>query len=86
VGISKLFNQIRYQQQSQQIQASIKLGAGNIATYLGRDAITGLRQIQAADGGVIVGRYLSNSVPGGVMPISQSSTIGLTGYINQKPY
>jgi hypothetical protein len=81
-----LFNQIRYQQQSQQIQASVKPGVGNIATYVGRDAATGLRQVEAADGGVIVDRYLSNSTPGGVMPIAQPGTIGLTGYISQKPY
>jgi hypothetical protein len=78
-------SQIRYQQHLQQSQL-FKPTVSNIATYVGRDSITGLRQIQSADGGVSTERYLSNSTPSGVVPIAQSSTIGLTGYISQKPY
>jgi hypothetical protein len=57
-----------------------------VASYGDRDGVTGLRSIQTADGGEAVGRYLSNSEPGGVMPLAQFSTIGLTGYISQKPH
>jgi hypothetical protein len=81
-----MLNQIRYQQQYQQLQSQHKAGASNVATYGTRDAITGQRSIQTADGGQQVAQYLSNSAPGGVMAISQSSTIGLAGYISQKPY
>jgi hypothetical protein len=81
-----LLNLIRYQQQYRQIQAQFESGAGTVASYGTRDGGTGLRSIQTADGGTSVGRYLSNSEPSGVMPIAQFSTIGLTGYISQKPY
>lgn len=77
---------IRYQQQLQQVGSSIKPGVGNIVSYGARDAVTGLRSIEQADGGKAIGRYLGNSAPGGVMPIAQSSTIGLAGYISQKPF
>jgi hypothetical protein len=81
-----MVNQIRYQQQFEQVQRQLKPEAGNIASYISRDTATGLRSILMPDGGVGIGRYLSNSAPSGVMPIAQSSTIGLTGYISQKPY
>jgi hypothetical protein len=81
-----MVNQIRYQQQLGQVYQQSQVKTGNIATYGNRDSSTGLRTIEMADGGVGIGRYLSNSTPGGVMPIAQSSTIGLTGYISQKPY
>lgn len=81
-----MLNQIRYQQQYRQLQARIEPGAGTVVSYGTRDEVTGLRQIQTADGGEDVGRYLSNSEPDGVMPISRFSTIGLTGYISQKPH
>lgn len=79
-----MLNRIRYQQQYQQIQATLKAGAGTVATYVSRDPVTGRRTIETADGGVGIAQYLSNSEPGGVLALSQSSTIGLAGYINQK--
>jgi hypothetical protein len=81
-----MLNQIRYQQQYRQFQSRLEPRNSTIASYGARDAITGYRSIQTADGGEDIGRYLSNSEPGGVMPIAQFSTIGLTSYISQKPY
>jgi hypothetical protein len=57
-----------------------------MATYGDRDVVTGYRRVQTADGGESMGQYLSNSEPVGVMPLARFSTIGLTGYISQKPY
>jgi hypothetical protein len=79
-------NQIRYQQQYQQLQQFIKPGAGTVVTYATRDPITGARIVEAADGGRQIAQYLSNSAPDDVLALSQSSTIGLAGYISQKPH
>jgi hypothetical protein len=81
-----MISQIRYQQQYQQLQDRINPGAGNVAIYGTRDAITGQRSIQTADGGIANAQYLSNSTPNQVLALSQPSTIGLAGYISQKPY
>lgn len=80
-----MLSQIRYQQQYQQLRDRAS-GASNVATYSIRDATTGQRSIQTADGGVANAQYLSNSTPNQVLALSQSSTIGLAGYISQKPY
>lgn len=80
-----MISQIRYEQQYQQLQ-SRPTGASTVATYGTRDAITGQRSIQTADGGIANAQYLSNSTPNQVLALSQSSTIGLAGYISQKPY
>ena len=77
--------QIRYQQQYQQLQSQSKIGAGTVVSYGTRDATTGQRSIQTADGGVRTAYYLSNSTPNDVLALSQSSSIGLAGYISQKP-
>jgi hypothetical protein len=81
-----MLNQIRYQQQFQQLQERIEHGVGTVAIYGTRDAVTGHRQIETADGGVQVAQYLSNSEPENVLALWQFSTIGLSGYISQKPY
>jgi hypothetical protein len=80
-----VLNQIRCQQQYQQFQDRPS-GISNVAIYSTRDATTGQRSIQTADGGVQTAQYLSNSTPGGVLAISQPSTIGLVGYASQKPH
>jgi hypothetical protein len=81
-----MLNQIRYQQQLQQFRSAIAPGVGTVVTYGSRDPMTGWRSIQTADGGIDRSQYLSNSEPGDVLPVAQFSTIGLTGYINQKPH
>ena len=85
VSLSML-SQIRYLQQFQQLQTRLQSGAGNVVAYGTRDATTGQRSIQTADGGVRTAYYLSNSTPNVVLALSQASSIGLAGYISQKPY
>jgi hypothetical protein len=81
-----MLNQIRYQQQYRQCQDRIEPGTGNVTTYGNRDPVTGLRQIQTADGGQAIARYISNSQPSGTMALTIFSPIGLPGYISRKPY
>lgn len=52
-------------------------------TYAGRDATTGLRRLEAADGGVEYGRYLSNAMPRSVVLLPGS--LGREGIALQKP-
>lgn len=77
---------IRYQQQYRQLQNRIIPSAGTIATYIERDGLTGQRTIETADGGRYLAQYISNSQPSGIMPLIKAGTIGLPGYISQKPY
>ncbi len=82
-----MFSEIRYQQQYKQIQSAIKPGIANTPAKYGlRSASTGLRQINTPDGGIAQTKYLSNSQPDEVLALSQLGTIGLPGYITQKPY
>lgn len=78
--------QIRYQQQSQQLRDRLVVGTGTIVSYQTRDATTGHRIVVSADGGRQSAWYLSNSQPIGTIAIAQPSSIGLTGYISQKPH
>jgi hypothetical protein len=79
-------NRIRYQQQHQQFSQLIKPGVSTVVTYGARDPVNGMRIVEAADGGRQIAQYLSNSTPNDVLALSQSSTIGLTGYISQKSH
>ena len=81
-----MLNQIRYQQQYQQLQNRIIPGVGTVVTYGDRDPATGQRTIETADGSRSMALYLSNSVPDRVVAIARFSPIGLPGYISQKPY
>jgi hypothetical protein len=81
-----MFNQIRYQQQLHQLNHGVRPGVGSVVSYGNRDPVTGLRQITTADGGVGQAKYLSNSEPESVPSIAQFSTIGLSGYISQRPH
>jgi hypothetical protein len=80
-----MLNQIRYQQQFQQIQSSPKPRTGNVATYVDRDSITGQRTITTADGSRYLAQYISNSQLSGTIALARSGTVGLPGYISQKP-
>jgi hypothetical protein len=81
-----MINQIRYQQQLQQLKQGIRSGVSTVVNYGTRDPITGLRTIETADGGVAQVKYLSNSEPEAVPAVAQFSTIGLSGYISQRPH
>ena len=80
-----MLSQIRYQQQLQQSKG-IRPGVSTVVSYGTRDPITGLRTIETADGGFAQAKYLSNSEPESVPSIAQFSTIGLSGYISQRPH
>lgn len=79
-------NLIRYQQQYQQVNSALKPGVGNVTTYVTRDPLTGMRVVEAADGSRQLAQYISNSKPDGTIALTVASSIGLTGYISQKPY
>jgi len=81
-----MLSQVRYQQQLQQSKQGIRPGVSTVVSYGGRDAATGLRQITTADGGFAQAKYLSNSEPESVPSIASLGTIGLSGYISQKPH
>ena len=81
-----MINQIRYQQQLQELKQGIRSGVSTVVTYGDRDPVTGLRTIETADGGFAQAKYLSNSEPESVPSIAQFSTIGLSGYISQRPH
>lgn len=80
-----MLNQIRYHQQCVQIQGIARLTVSNVVSYEARDTTTGQRTVTAADGGIQISQYLSNSVPSDVISLSQINSIGLPGYISQKP-
>jgi hypothetical protein len=52
-------------------------------TYVNRDNTTGLRQLEAADGGKIYGRYLSNARPEAIVLLPGS--LGRDAIVLQKP-
>lgn len=81
-----MLSQIRYQQQYRQIQSQSSIVHSDLATYDSRDPVTGKRIVKSADGGEQYTEYLSNSVPNGTLDLARSSSIGLTGYINQRQY
>lgn len=81
-----MMNQIRYQQQCQQLKAARSLNISNVAIYTSRDTVTGQRQVETADGGQSIAKYVSNSEISGTISISFTSPLGLPGYINQKPH
>ncbi|MGL4617884.1 MAG: hypothetical protein ACRCZS_02320 [Chroococcidiopsis sp.] len=87
-GRAKLvsLNIIRYQQQYRQLQTMRQPGVGTVVTYGTRDAITGQRIVQSADGGQQLVNYLSNSAPGAVLATFNDAPIGLAGYASQKTW
>jgi hypothetical protein len=83
-----------YQQQQAEINRAKRRRAntdrqsgtiGQVASYVGRDARSGYRQITEADGGVNFANYLSNAQPAGVPELSIGSRLGSPGIINSKP-
>jgi hypothetical protein len=54
------------------------------AQYQSRSATTGNRKLAEADGGVVYGRFLSNSAPVPT-PLLIEGSLGAIGFVNQKP-
>lgn len=81
--------QIRAQQESLQvgsIRSRRDAPLNTIATYVGRDPVTGDRLLTAPDGGDMRQRWISNSDPDAIPPVAiPSTTIGLPGFSSQKP-
>lgn len=76
---------IRYQQQYRQLQTMPRSRVATVVSYSTRDPVTGARILTAADGGEQYAYYLSNSVPTGTIATIGGGTIGLPGYVTQKP-
>ena len=55
-----------------------------IALYKSRSDRTGNRKLEASDGGVEYGRFLSNSAPV-QSPVLGLGTLGSSGFVDQKP-
>jgi hypothetical protein len=58
-----MIDQIRNEQLYRQINAVGRLSNTQVAIYQGRDATTGLRLLESADGGTIMAKYLRTTTP-----------------------
>ena len=77
-------NFIRAQQINQQVQSIAQVRANQqLATYHGRDAVTGDRILKTADGGELRARYLSTHEPSGLYSVKPGA-IGVPGYAIDK--
>jgi hypothetical protein len=84
--MNELIDQTRLENQARQIaqiQQRQRRERAIVPTYTGRDRATGLRQLHAADGGVIYARYGSNTRPETL--IGFPGRLGLPGFVTQKP-
>jgi hypothetical protein len=78
-----MIEQLRYQQMKSQQQALAVMRGQPIATYKGRDPLTGQRIIELADGSIDRGNYLSDSEPA-TTPQYQAGSLGIPGYLNNR--
>ena len=73
-------------QQAQAIKQQRDLPPNAIATYIDRDRLTGVRLLRTNDGGVELQRWITNSQPESMPPITiVSSSAALPGFSSQKP-
>jgi hypothetical protein len=80
-----MIESIRYQQFMRQSKAiSPLLSAQSIATYQGRDPLTGQRLVRLADGSIDRGNYLSDSEPAATPQYQPGRSIGVPGYLNNR--
>jgi hypothetical protein len=77
-------DQIRYSQQRLQNLALRSLSQAPIATYKNRDATTGQRRLELADGSIAYANYLSDSEPGAVPQYLPGANIGTPGFISNR--
>jgi hypothetical protein len=79
-----MIHQIRTQQSHQQALVINQVRANQqIATYQSRDAISGDRILESADGGTIRASYLSTNEPSGILSI-RATAFGVPGYAIDK--
>ena len=73
-------------QQAQSIKKQRDLPPNAIATYINRDPLTGDRRLALPDGGIVTQRWITNSQPESMPPITiASSSAALPGFSSQKP-
>lgn len=73
-------------QQAQSIKKQRDLPPNAIATYIDRDPVTGNRRLSLPDGGIVTQRWISNSQPEVLPPVTiGSSSPALPGFSSQKP-
>ena len=73
-------------QQAQAIKKQRDLPPNAIATYIDRDPLTGNRLLSLPDGGIVTQRWISNSQPESLPPVTiSSSSAALPGFSSQKP-
>jgi hypothetical protein len=79
-----MIDQLRYMQLRQQQQSIGLLSGQPIATYQGRDPLTGQRLVKLADGSIDRGNYLSDSEPAVTPQYQPGRSIGVPGYLNNR--
>ena len=73
-------------QQAQAIKKQRDLPPNAIATYIDRDPLTGDRRLALPDGGIVTQRWITNSQPEPMPPVTiASSSAALPGFSSQKP-
>ncbi len=77
--------QLRLMQQYRQSREIDRPGRQQAAIYQSRDPLSGDRVLESADGGIVYGKFLSNSVPRDVPPLVVAGAIGLSARILQRP-
>jgi hypothetical protein len=81
-----MIEQLRYNQAQQQGRSwqSLIPQQSMIATYFGRDPITGQRVVELADGSRVNCNYLSMSEPAKIPQYQPARSIGIPGQINNR--
>lgn len=75
----------RLRQQQQQLKAIAPKQFTAIASYQGRDPVTGDRLLQSADGGIARTNWIASSQPQDVPPlVVLRGAIGQPGYASQR--
>lgn len=73
-------------QQSRAIKKQRDLPPNEIATYIDRDPETGDRQLMLPDGGTAIQRWITNSQPEDLPPVTiGSGSAALPGFSSQRP-
>ncbi len=76
-----MIDQIRVQQIYRQMDARRSLPTQQVATYTGRDPLTGRRALELADGSSVRAEYLSENEPPATPLYVPRAAIGLPAYI-----
>ena len=73
-------------QQARSIKIQRDLPENAIASYIDRDPETGNRQLMMPDGGIVTQRWITNSQPEDLPPVTiGSGSAALPGFSSQRP-